>query len=123
MKLTCTKFVKCERSTLKGFAEISFADLGMIIRDIAIHAKGRSSWAQPPAKPWVRDGVLAKDGDGKVLYVPIFDFTSKENRSQFSAAVIAAVGATPNGKRALGTEVQLPDQSDKPEFNDEVLFR
>ena len=82
MKLTCTKFVKCERSTLKGFAEISFADLGMIIRDIAIHAKGRSAWAQPPAKPWVRDGVLAKDGDGKVLYVPIFDFTSKENRSR-----------------------------------------
>jgi hypothetical protein len=117
MKMTCTKFVRCERSTLKGFAEINFADLGMIIRDIAIHSRGNSNWAQPPAKPWLRDGDLAKGPDGKVLYVPIFEFTSKENRSRFSAAVIAAVAATPNGKRAL-----KPEQQNVPDMNDEIMF-
>jgi hypothetical protein len=105
MRLVCTKFLACERGTLKGFAEISFAELGITIRDIAVHVRGAASWAQPPAKPWLRDGALAKDASGKVLYVPIFDFANKETRNRFSAAVIAAVAATPNGRLALNHSI------------------
>lgn len=104
MRMTCTKFLACERGTLKGFAEISFGELGISIRDVAIHVRGATSWAQPPAKPWLRDGSLAKDASGKVLYVPIFDFANRETRNRFSAAVIAAVAATAAGRCALKIE-------------------
>jgi hypothetical protein len=34
--------------------------------DVAIHTKNGSTWAQPPAKPQIRDGALVKDETGKV---------------------------------------------------------
>ncbi len=41
-----------------------------------------------------RDGVVLKDAKGKIRYVPIIEFSSKDVRNKFSDAVIAAMRAT-----------------------------
>jgi hypothetical protein len=102
MKVICRKFLPLERNTLRGFAEISIPDWNLTIRDVAIHSKNASTWAQPPSKPQIRDGVVVKDQAGKIQYTAIFDFSSREARNRFSDAVVAAVLASEEGKRAFG---------------------
>jgi hypothetical protein len=102
MKIVCKKFSPLERNTLRGFAEINIAELGMTLRDVAIHCKNGSTWASPPSKPQIKDGAVIKDDTGKVQYSPIIEFGSREARDEFSNSVIAAVLKTDEGKRALG---------------------
>ena len=92
-KLTVTSesFHPLIRNTLRGFAEISVAEMRLRIRDVAIHEKGESRWAALPAKPQIKDGTLVKDVTGKVQYVHILDFDSREVRDAFSRAVVQAV--------------------------------
>jgi hypothetical protein len=118
MKIVCKKFNPPERNTLRGFAEINIADLGMTMRDVAIHTKNGSTWASPPSKPQIKDGVAVKDDAGKIQYTPIIEFGSREARDNFSAAVIEAVRAIPDGRRALGAG----KPQDKPAFDDEIRF-
>ena len=40
-----------------------------------------------------REGVAMKDGKGKLRYSPIIEFTSREIRDRWSAAVIEAMRA------------------------------
>jgi hypothetical protein len=63
----------------------------LTIRDVAIHQKGDARWAQLPAKPQIKDGALVKDATGKVQYIHIMDFDSREVRDAFSRAVVQAV--------------------------------
>lgn len=58
------------RGTLRGFASIAFVDLHMVVQEIAIHEKNGKSWAQPPARPWLKDGVAVKGDNGKIIYSP-----------------------------------------------------
>jgi hypothetical protein len=44
--------------------QLNITDLGMTVRDVAIHTKNGSTWAAPPAKPQLRDGVAVKDDAG-----------------------------------------------------------
>jgi hypothetical protein len=97
VKVICRKFLPLERNTLRGFAEISILDWNLTIRDVAIHSKNASTWAQPPSKPQIRDGAVVKDHAGKIQYTAIFDFASREARNQFSAAVVDAVLASDDG--------------------------
>jgi hypothetical protein len=93
-KLTvrCDDFRALRRNTLVGFAVVTVAELRLTIRDVAIHQKADSRWAQLPAKPQVKDGALIKDAaTGKIAYTPVMEFTNKAVRDAFSAAVIAAV--------------------------------
>jgi hypothetical protein len=91
-KLTvhCNSFRPMHRNTLRGFAAIRIEELRLNIRDVAVHQKGNSRWAQLPAKPQVSDGELIKNDYGKVQYVHIMDF-DPEVREAFSNAVIRAV--------------------------------
>jgi hypothetical protein len=91
LSVTCHDFTSYRRNTLFGFATIKISELQLEIRDIAIHQKGESRWAQLPAKPQVKDGALVKNGDGKIQYWPIMDFTSRAVRDAFSHAVIDAL--------------------------------
>ena len=118
MKIVCKKFSPLERNTLRAFAEIYFADLGMTMRDVAIHTKNGSTWASPPSKPQIKDGVAVKDDAGKIQYSAIIEFSSREAHDKFSAAVISAVCATDDGRRALGAG----KPQDKPAFDDEINF-
>ena len=101
MKIVCKKFSPLERNTLRRFAEINITDLGMTMRDVAIHTQNGSTWASPPSKPQIKDGAVVTDNAGKIRYTPIIEFGSREARDNFSAAVIAAVRATADGKHAL----------------------
>jgi hypothetical protein len=82
------------RNSLLGFAKIELPS-GMIIADVTILTGARGPWASPPAKPLIdRDGAVMKDATtGKVRYAPIIEFTSKEIRDRWSAAVIEAMRA------------------------------
>jgi hypothetical protein len=92
LTVTCESFHPLARNTLRGFAEISIAEMRLTIRDVAIHQKGASRWAQLPAKPQIKDGALVKDpGSGKIQYTPVMEFDSRAVRDAFSIAVIAAV--------------------------------
>lgn len=81
------------RGSLLGFAKIELPS-GMILADVTILAGDRGPWASPPSKPMIdRDGAAMKDGNGKVRYSPLVEFTSKDVRERFSAAVIDGLRA------------------------------
>lgn len=88
------EFTPLCRNTLRGFAKIVLPS-GMILSDVAIHVSHGAAWASPASKPMVsRDGMVVKDASGKVRYVPIVSFASKELRDRFSGAVIEALRAS-----------------------------
>jgi hypothetical protein len=89
--ITCEGFRPLVRNTLRGFASVTIAELKLTIRDIAVHEKGESRWAQLPAKPQIRDGELVGDDAGKIQYWPIMEFTSPAVRDAFSARVVEAL--------------------------------
>jgi hypothetical protein len=89
--ITCTDFKPLHRNTLRGFAQISIVELRLRIRDVAIHEKGESRWAQLPAKAQLKDGNLVKNDVGKVQYFPILEFESRAVADAFSARVINAL--------------------------------
>ena len=82
---------KMRRNSLLGFAKVEFPS-GMVISDVTILKGERGPWASPPSKPLIgRDGIVMKDAAGKVKYSPIIEFTTKEIRTRWSDAVIAAM--------------------------------
>jgi hypothetical protein len=91
MTITCSEFRPWQRNTLVGFAAININELKLTIKDIAIHQKDGSRWAQLPAKPQIKDGIIVKDEAGKAQYISIMEFGSREVRDAFSAATVAAV--------------------------------
>ncbi len=81
------------RNSLLGFAKVEFPS-GMVISDVTILQSERGPWASPPSKPMLsRDGAAMKDDAGKLRYVPIIEFTSKDIRNKWSDAVIEAMRA------------------------------
>jgi hypothetical protein len=112
LTIQCESFRPWRRNTLCGFAEIVIAELRLRIKDISLHQKGDSRWAQLPAKPQIKDGTHVKDADGKSQYVNILEFTGREVRDAFSAAVVAAVLEHSPG--AFDEEVAANRPADKP---------
>jgi hypothetical protein len=91
MTIRCESFKPYRRNTLYGFCEIIIAELQLHIKDVALHQKGSSRWAQLPAKPQIKDGVIVKDDAGKAQYIAIMEFSGRDVRDAFSAAAINAV--------------------------------
>jgi hypothetical protein len=63
----------------------------MTIHEVALHERDGKTWAQPPARPWVKDGAVVLGDNGKIQYSPIIEFDRREVRDAFSRAVVAAV--------------------------------
>ncbi len=81
------------RNSLLGFAKVEFPS-GLVINDVTILKGERGPWASPPSKPMVsRDGTVLKGDDGKIRYVPMIEFASKETRTRWSDSVIEAMRA------------------------------
>ena len=81
------------RNSLLGFAKVEFPS-GMIVSDVTVLQGEKGPWASPPSKPMIgRDGTVMKDDAGKVRYVPIIEFTSKDVRNRWSDSVIEAMRA------------------------------
>ena len=82
------------KGSLLGFAKVELPS-GMVLNDVTIMSGDRGPWASPPSKPMVgRDGTAMTDGNGKVKYSPIVEFTSKEVRQRFSDGVIDGLRAS-----------------------------
>ncbi|MGD0107539.1 MAG: hypothetical protein ABSC06_26395, partial [Rhodopila sp.] len=78
-------------ASLRGFARVALPS-GMILHDVAIHIAGTTAWASPSSKAMLgRDGATMRDSSGKVRYVPVVSFASKETRDRFSMGVIEAL--------------------------------
>ena len=91
LEIECVEFRPLEKGSLLGFATIRVPAMRLTIKDIAIHRSGDREWAQLPAKPQLdRDRNLVVK-DGKVQYVTILQFDTKEVADAFSAAVLNAV--------------------------------
>ena len=79
------------KGALLGFAEVQQPS-GQIINDVTIVTAENGPLASPPGKPMIGpDGMVLTDHRGKVRYSPVIQFASKEVRSRWSDAVIAAV--------------------------------
>jgi hypothetical protein len=85
-------FRPLKRNTLCGFATITITELKLTIRDVAVHEKNGKRWAQLPAKPQIKEGMLIKDTTtNKILYATILEFDCRAVADAFSAAVFGAV--------------------------------
>ena len=92
--ICCREFFPYARNTLVGFAHVEIAEIKLTIRDVALHRKGESRWAQLPSKPVMRDGrQITEQRTGKPQYTPFLEFADRETRDAFSRAVWAAVAA------------------------------
>lgn len=89
------EFSALRRNSLRGFAKIRLAS-GMILNDVAIHVSGDNKlWAAPPSKPMLdREGQVLRDAEGKIRYVPLIAFATKEQRDRFSSLVVDAMRAS-----------------------------
>jgi hypothetical protein len=94
VSLRCVSYRKaCLGSHLKGYADIEFSDLKMIVRGIAIHAyeNGRVH-AQPPAQAILKNGVPIRDQRGRVVYSrPLLSFANEAVREAWVQRVVAEV--------------------------------
>jgi hypothetical protein len=88
------KVLECRalhQGSLRCFCKVRVAS-GIEIADIAVHQAGSRTWAAPPVKPMIgRDGVVLRDGDGKIRYAPIVSFMTHGVRSNWSRQIIAAI--------------------------------
>ena len=92
LTVTCKSWTPRQSGTLQGFATIHIREIRLTIKDVALHAKNASRWAQLPAKPQVdQDGRVVVNGQGKRQYVTILEWDSKDVADAFSAAVVRAV--------------------------------
>lgn len=120
MKLTCTDWRPLNRNTLQGFAAIKIEDLGLLVRDVAVHEKAGRRWAQLPAKPQIRDGAAVVGPDGRVTYFPMLEFDSRPRRDAFSNAVCVAILA--RDPKAFAGGAERPQSSQRGDLNDEIGF-
>lgn len=78
------------KNSLLGFAKIQLGAL--TIRDVSVNTSNGRTWANLPSKPMIdRDGNAMRDDTGKIRYVPLLEWATKESGNRFSEAVIAAV--------------------------------
>lgn len=91
LAVVCTDFKPFCRNTLRGFATIKIEQMRLTVREIAIHEKNGKAWAQLPSRPWIKEGRVVTNDDGKAQYSPLFEFDNAAVRTAFSDAVIAAV--------------------------------
>jgi hypothetical protein len=85
------EFRPLRKNSLMGFAKIEQSN-GLQIADVTILAGERGPWASPPSKPMFgSDGMVMKDANGKIRYVPIISFKDRATRDKWSAAIIEAL--------------------------------
>src|SRR5690349_5144333 len=84
------EFIPINRATLLGFCRARMPS-GMVIHDIGIHYRDGRIWASPASRPMIgRDGVAAREG-GKVKYMQVISFVSKQTRDAWSQAILDAL--------------------------------
>ncbi len=98
--LTIEKFRPVVKNTLRGFVDVHlpFGGAALVIKDISIHRKGDRAWCGLPAKPKITpDGAAMKGEDGRIAYVNVLEWSSREMSDRFSTKVIELVEAAHPG--------------------------
>lgn len=92
MKVRVANFRPFERNTLQGFVDVTLVDIGLVLHDCTLHAKGEKRWVGMPGKPWVDgDGKARRDEHGKIIYSASVSWFNHGQASAFSAAVVDAL--------------------------------
>ena len=92
-QIDCTAFKPLRKGSLIGFCDITIRELRLTIHDVTLHQKGGSRWASPPGRPWIKDGAVVTDANGKIQYAPVLEFEGRAVRDAFSEACWRAVVA------------------------------
>lgn len=93
MPVALLDWKEMKRNSLRGFATIRLGK-SLKISDVTIHCSHGKRWASLPSKPQVgSDGMVLKDQNGKIKYVPVISWTDKESADRFSEALIAVIEA------------------------------
>ena len=89
LTLVCLNWRSLERGALLGFANINIKEIRFTLRDVAIHEKNGTRWAQLPSKAQIsKDRELIKGADDKVKYAPFGEFDNKRVADAFSERVL-----------------------------------
>jgi hypothetical protein len=87
-----TEFRPLVRGALRGFVTLRVPEWGIRIHDCTVCVSGDAAWVSPPGRSSVDSGGTALRGDdGKIKYAQTVSFDSRERRSSFSDAAIAAL--------------------------------
>jgi hypothetical protein len=90
MAVTVLEWKPVARNTLLGFAKLQLGAL--TIMDCPVHNTQGRLWCGLSSKPMVdSSGNARKDDGGKIKYVPLLQWATKEAGTRFSDSVIAAL--------------------------------
>lgn len=82
MTIEIVDFKLYQKNTLQGFATVRMENIGLEIRDIALHQKNDKEWLTMPARPY-------EDSEGNQKYAYILDWYDKNLKGQFENTVLA----------------------------------
>jgi hypothetical protein len=84
-------FRALKSGSLHGFVDVVINELKLRIIAAPVHESHGKRWLGSPARPQVdRDGTVRRDErSGKILYVPVLQFTDKRYGDAFGERVIA----------------------------------
>jgi hypothetical protein len=80
------------RNTLRGFATIRLGR-SLVVHDCPAPLSHGRKWVALPAKPQLTCERELLMRDGKILYVPVLEWGSRDAQYAFSEAVVAAIEA------------------------------
>lgn len=87
-------FKPYERASLRGFLTVRIVELDLSISDLTVHEQNGKRWIGLPGKPQIdRDRKVITGADGKIVYVPILKFASRQAADAFRDSVLVAFDA------------------------------
>jgi len=104
MNLRCTNFRPLSKNTLKGFVDLEFTDIGIIVKECPWHEKNGREWLAFPGRSYTDKNT------GDLKWVNMIDFANADARQAFQDAALKAV------YQHLGTAKPPNDDSDAPLF-------
>ncbi len=94
------EFKAMDRGSLRGFVSVRIPAMRLTIRDCTVNESSGRRWVGLPGKAQIDGNRELVRRDGKVQYTPTCAFDSKEVGDAFSVAVLAALDAHLDTKRA-----------------------
>ena len=93
-----------QKNTLQGFLTVLLSDVGLEIKDIALHRKDGRSWLQLPAKPYTKP-------DGSLGWSYILTFIDKNHFQRFQEVALKHLTTFQGQARRNFTDANQRNQS------------
>jgi hypothetical protein len=84
MRVEAIEFHPHVKNTLRGFADLAIADIGLRVFDCPVHCKEGKWWVALPAKPYTTR-------EGKQNWQLLLQFGDKDSYAAFQKAALAAL--------------------------------